>query len=60
MTQNIIMNNWKKDRAGRYVSQKTDWIIERSCIGGWLVINADTMKVVDHVRTKREATEAYD
>ena len=54
------MNNWKKYRAGRYVSQKTDWIIERSCIGGWLVINADTMKVVDHVRTKREATEAYD
>lgn len=52
--------NWKKDYAGRYISTKTGWIIERSCEGGWLVINKESGGIADSFKTKKEAQKYYE
>jgi len=54
------MNHWKRICEGCYENRATGWRIERSCEGGWNVINPETGDVFDNLPTKREAQKIYD
>lgn len=54
------MSEWTKDYAGRYISRRSGWIIERSENSKeWNVINPDTGRVFDTQKTLTAAKKWY-